>query len=678
MVFTRSTLFAHIRAASLGALLLTLLAGAAACARAAEPTDVEGNVGRTSYATLPFQRQVFGQCWGCSPFLVPGELYFWANPGSPFNNPATMATARSAAAALERSGIVPSSGAQRWEDTYAAAFPVGTFPGAPAGVAADATARNGVTATGAPAAMSADPAFVAWRDFVTGHPQYWDTAFDGGTMPSEPTYYRAWGGQWGHISPLTPLAPADCPPGRSLCTYGDLFAYQWGRTARLSGGYGMMLSDFTDSQPERSSNFHDFNPAITGAFAQATGLPVPQGGVAAQAQWIVANALPAWNDYLSQGYGSFFASLAAQLGHATGRQALIVGACAVTPSFRRWSGTDERILVQHITPSSFVCSWDDQTIQVGRYGPVVAPPMQELAGYVIGAAREPLVRNGAILEADDPAYWAAIRAFYPTLGAAAQLELGRKLLKRLWTWSAWAHIADRGGNVRRALAFVSRDYWDLGSLTALDPLTTLIRSIVPTQPFGAALYYSTAVERIREQQQAAAVGVGKWVNFYLANPVLQSFIDQGGVVGYYVSDTALGSIVKGQANAPSAWVVLDAQGTLPDGERRQLAAIAPIVASVAAQAGLPNQPLGFTGGLTGFGFYDQTHRAIVVVSNPSTLADAGTRVGSIRLAQLPGTSCTATDLFTGAATSLPVSGGQATMPISVARWDTHVLAFTTP
>jgi hypothetical protein len=653
------------RALSLAA-MLPLLASPppAACA---EPTDGQGDIGRTSYQSLPFARDVFAPCWGCSPYLVPGELFFPANPASSFANPATMATARAASSVLEKRGIVPSGGAQRWEDTYEASFPAGTFPGEPAWIEAD-RARGG---------FPNDPAFVAWRGWIEFHPQYWDMAFDGGTMPSDPGYFRSWGGQWGHVSPLTPLDAADCPPGLSACTYGDLFAYQWGRTAGLSGGYGVVLADFSDSQPERSSNDHDFNPRIVAAFARATGVPVPQGGAATQARWIVANAAPAWNDFLSRGYAEFFAALAARIGAATSRRALIIDGCGITASYRRWVGTDERIIAQGIAPANYLCMWDDQVIQVGRAGPVADPPMQELAGAVVGAAREPKLRNGMSLEADDAAYRAAIKAFYPTLGAGARTEIGGKLLKRLWTWCAWAHIADRDGNVRRALAVMGRDNWDVGSLAALDPLATLIRTIVPTQPFGPALYYSTEVERAREQREASTLGVGTTVGFYLENAVLQSFIDRGGVVGYYVSDAALGRIAARQANAPSAWIVLDDQGMLPARERSQLAAIAPVVGSAGALAALANQPLAFTGGLTGFGFYDQNHRLIVVVSNPSSLPTATPLAGAIRLTQLAGSGYAATNLFTNETSAGPISDGAASLSVTLGRWDTEVFAFTT-
>jgi hypothetical protein len=650
-------------------LVLVLLPLLAAMAWAGEPTDGQGNVGRTSYATLPFSDQIYAPCWGCSPYLVPGQLYFSANPASIFNNASSMLAARYGSAAMEASGVVPSAGAQRWEDTYDASFPVGTFPNAPSWLASDATSGG----------FPSDAAFVAWRNFITNHPQYWDVAYDGGTMPEQAGYFRAWGGQWGHISPLTPLDAVDCPPGMASCTYGDLFAYQWAQTSGLSGGYGVTMADFTESQPVQSSNSHDFNPRIVAAFAAATGLAVPSGSTAAQAQWIVANAQTAWNDYLSQGYGKFFAALAARMGAATGRQALLVAGGSVTPSWRRWVGTDQRILAQYVNPANYLCLWDEQVIQVGRGGgPQPAPVMQELAGFAVAAAREPLMRNGASLEADDAAYWAAISSYYPTLSASAQTEIGYKLLKRLWLWSAWAHIADRNGMVRRAMAFAARDYWDAGTLTALNPLTKLIQTIMPTQPFGPALYYSTAVERTLEQQSAAAVGVGGTVNVYLNNPVLQTFIDSGGVVGYYVSDAALPKIVKGHADAPSAWIVLNADGTLPASERNQLAAIAPIVTSRAALASLPNQPLAFTGGLTGFGFYDQNHRLIVVVSNPSSNATAGTLTGMMNLTHLSGTSYTATEMFTGATTHITAAGNRASVPLSVARWDTQVFAITSP
>jgi hypothetical protein len=619
---------------------------------------------------MPFVSQIYANCWACASYLEPGQLYFQYNPNSFFNDASMMATARYGAQAMETSGVLPVAGQQRWEATYAASFPAGTFANEPSYVSNDRNAYG----------LSTDGAFIAWRNFISSHPQYGDVAFDGGTMPSESNSFRAWGGQWGFISPLTPLDAADCPPGKTACNWGDVFAYLWAKSAVLSGGYNISLSDFGDSQPGRTSNYHNFNPRIIDNFTRSSGLPVPpaSAGVAARAQWIVANAMPAWNDFLAQGYANYFSTLSTVIGAATGKQSLVIDQCGWSPSYRRWFGTDQRIIAATMSPARYICLWDDQMIQQPRPGPVLRPPMQELAGYSLAAAREPLVRNGANIEADDAAYWASIAQFYPSLNASAQKEVGYKLLKRLWLWSSWAHIADRSGQVRRALAFASRDYWDAGTLTAkeLGPLATLIQTVVPARAFGPAVYYSTAVERAREQQQGSLQGVGKEVSSYLAPEILQGYVDGGGGVGYYVSDAALSAIAQAKQNAPSAWIVLDDQGQMPAAERSRLAALAPVVSTPAALAALPNQPVLFSGGLTGFAFYDQNQRLIVVVSNPGTQPTAGAVSGTVTLTGLGGSSYAVTDLFSNTATTLAVSGGRASLAVTAARWDTLAYVLT--
>ena len=631
-------------------------------ALAAEPHDPAGNVGATDYGRLPFAQTVFRACWGCSAQLEPGQLFFDANPASFFNDPKLTKQAKDAAAEMEQQGIVPSGGAQRWQDTYAAAFPAGTFKSEPSWVQRDRDLG-----------LPAKPEFVAWRDFITQHPQYWDIAFDGGPMPSNADDFRGWGAQWGHISPLTPLDRADCPPEMARCTWGDAYAWRWGRVAQRTGGYGLIMSDFNDSQPHWPSTIHDFNPRIIAAFEGYAHVSVPPGPVPERAAWIVANAFAPWNDFLSDGYGRFFAALAKRLGAATGRAALIEEICSLTPSYRRLVGNDERILAQQISPRNIICLWDNHLIQGDRPGPVAAPPMRELAGFVIGAAREPLLRNGADLEADEPAFWKAIARAYPTLDEAARREAGSRILKRLWLWSAWAHIADRDGHVRRALAFMSRNYWDQGSLTLLDPLTKLIQTIVPTRPFGPALYYSVAVERAIEAREGPAAGPGHSVVTYLPQAELQALLDAHGL-GYYVSDAALGQIHKGDAAAPSAWIVPGdgAVALLPPAERQALDAVAPIVGSA---ADLPDEPLATPAGMTGFGFYDQHDRLILVLSNPGTAPDALPVSGTVRLSGLVPASYQVTELFTGTASPLTVDRtGSATLQVALARWDTQAFA----
>jgi hypothetical protein len=565
--------------------------------------SAQGDVGRTSYTSLPFQSQVYNLCFNCSPDLEPVELFFDANPKSPFSDPVKMAQTRRDVAGKEKEGVVPM-----------------------------------------------------------------------------PVAFRAWGGSWGHISPLTPLDAKDCPPDMTLgCDWGDAYAWRWARSSAKTGAYGLILSDFSDSQPGFASNVHDFNPRIVANFV-AAGTQYEAGlsdmsQIAERANWIVSNHFNAWNDFNATGYAKFYAALAARVGAATGRKPLIVDQCGLTPAARRLFGTDARILAKTMSAQNYVCMWDGHVIQADRTGPILTPPIQEVAGFVLAAAREPLMRNGANLEADDEAYWTAIAQFYPTLDPAAQQEVGQKLLKRLWIWSAWAHVADRSGDVRRAIAFASRDYWDSGKLTALDPMTSVLRTIVPARPFGPALYYSAAVERAVEQAAAKKVGTrDQDIATYLAAGDLQALIDGGAPVGYYVSDAALPSI--GRNSAPSAWIVPDAKGLLPPVEQAALEMIAPVAMSADALAALPDQPLKLSKGLAGFGFYDTAGKLVLVISNPATAPDAQMVSGTVQLTKLQAADGPSQlqNPLTGATQPIMVSMHAATIPVEVARWDTIVLS----
>jgi hypothetical protein len=428
-----------------------------------------------------------------------------------------------------------------------------------------------------------------------------------------------------------------------------------------------------------ASNLHDFNPRIVAAFVTA-GTPYDSGLSDAsplpdRADWIVSSHFNEWNDFIAAGYAKFYAALIARVGAATGKKALVIDQCGLTPAARRLFGTDARILAQKLRPQNYVCIWDGHVIQTDRKGPIETPPLQELAGFVLAAAREPTIRNGANLEADDEAYWTAIAKFYPTLGTTEQREVGQKLLKRLWLWSAWAHVSDRSGKVRRAIAFASRDYWDSGKLTILDPLAGLIRSVVPARPFGPALYYSTAVERAVEQTAGKTVGTrDEEISTYLPARELQTLIDGGAPVGYYVSDAALPAL--GKAGTPSAWIVLGAAGLLPDTEQSALQTMAPVVTSADALASLPDQPLKLSKGLAGFGFYDTAGKLILVISNPATAPDAQAVSGTVQLSKLEASDGPHQlhDLLTGGTQPVTVSGHAATIPVEVARWDTVVLS----
>ena len=97
-----------------------------------------------------------------------------------------------------------------------------------------------------------------------------------------------------------------------------------------------------------------------------------------------------------------------------------------------------------------------------------------------------------------------------------------------------------------------------------------------------------------------------------------------------------------------------------------------MLTSLAAAKSFAKAPLSYSSGLTGMGFYDQDNRLIVTVSNPGTASVSG----SVTLRTLGAGLYTATDLVTNASSSFLVLTGQATLSVTVARWDTRVFAIT--
>ena len=605
--------------------------------------NADGQVGGTSYSSLPFVSGIYGQSWGSSPGLIFNNL-FW-QVGKNFTNSSTMTAARQYADKLTSSGIVPASGAQRWEDTYEAARPAAAYRNEPSWINNDRWNLN----------LPNSPEAQAWVQWQGARTNLFMMASDGGSVGAD---FRAWGGNWGHISPLMPLAQADWPPGIQNATYGDWFAYRWGQTTQLSGAYGIMLSDFTDSQPVAPSYLVGFNPELIDKFQATIGQTIPGGSVAQRAAYINAHFVAQWNDFLGNGYGRFFGALASRLRSGTGHQPLVINQCGQWASARRFQGIDNYIISHNIPSANYVCLWEDQTMQMGRSG---LPMIWGIGGMVLAAARDPDIRNGGNLSADDSAFWQAASAFWGNLSASDQHERGLKELKRNWLETAWSHIATRQGTVRRALAFMSRDYWDGGNL---DPtVQRLIQTVIPTRPFGYAVYYSMTAERMKEAEIPQA-GINAT---YMHPDKLLAFKQGGGAVGYYVSNAALYSLQS--AAKPAAWIVLD---PLPPDETAKLQSIAPVLTSLGGALSYQNAPLSYSSGVTGMGFYDQNNRLIVTVENPSSQG----LNASVTLRNLPDGNYVATDLFTNSQTWFTVKNWKAQFPVTITRWDTRVLAIT--
>ena len=623
-----------------------LASGAAHCAEPSPTINAQGEVGRTSYLTAPFISSVYGPSFGASPGLSPAMLFWEA--GKHFTDPRAMADALASAAGLTARGIVPCGGAQRWQDTYEAAQPASLFTGEPGWVEED---RKGGD-------LPNQPEFRAWVAWQKDHEDLFMTASDGGSLGYD---FRKWGASYGHISPGTPLPKADWPDGIKNATYGDWYAYRWAQTSAKSGAYGIMLSDFTDSQPHHPTRQADFNPKLIDSFENSIKRTIPGNSVAERAAYIDSHLFNAWTDFICRSYAQFFGRLAVEMTRRTGHDALVVDQCGGSPGERRMAGMDERIIARMMPGRNILCIWENQTMSPERSGRSM---MFALGGVAIAAAREPDLRNGANLSSDDPRYWEAVRKFWPDLSPADRRERGDKELKREWLETCWAHIATRQGVTRRALAFVSRTYWDGGKV---DPaVQSLIQTIVPVRPFGFAVYYSTEVERRMETKAPANGGNGA----YMPPEILMNFKNDGGVVNYYVSDAALPRL--NAAARPAAWLVLDRPDLMPASELRKLKQIAPVLTSLDEARNFQGAPLAFSRGLTGSGFYDQDGRLIITASN----GQSAELDGSMTLNGLSDGRYTATDLFSREKLSFAVAGRRVSVPIRVTRWDTRVFAIT--
>ena len=337
----------------------------------------------------------------------------------------------------------------------------------------------------------------------------------------------------------------------------------------------------------------------------------------------------------------------------TGQSSLVIQQCSLWPALLRFYGIDQRMISNAVPTKNYVCEWDEQSMQIGRGG---QDPVYGLGAYAEAAAREPNLRNGANLEANDSAYWSAIAYFNPTLSSAEQQEKGLKLLKRAWLEGSWAHIATRQGTVRRAMSFMSRDYWDAGTV---DPtVQSLMTSIVPTAPFGMAVYYSTNAERTREQQIATG---NPYVEAYYDPSLLYALKNEGVPVNYFVSDAALSSL-KASAK-PAAWIILEHPELISSTEMQKLTSIAPVLTTTGAVEAF-QAPLQFSGGLTGAAFYDENDRLIVTATDPS----AATASGFATLRGLENGTYTVQNLATNTTFQVTVKAKTVSVPLSVARW----------
>ena len=508
-------------------------------------------------------------------------------------------------------------------------------------------------------------AFAQWRD---DRPELWSRKIDGGV----PSGLRNDDIPWGYISPGMPLDEKDIPENSGIQTYGDWMAEQYGELCGYLGGVrAVALSDFYDSHPHLTVDVHDFNPRIVDAFVQETGLNIPQGSLQERGKYILEHHRTEWIDFCCRTYARFWGRMAESIQKNNPQKlpALIMLQCEHPIAQRRLFAVDHRIVAQMMNPDHIICGWDTQRMCGHRrnYAPESCVP--SLLG--IAAAREPAIRHWPNMECDVKDFWEGVDFNWADLTEENRKELGFKRLKRLWLETAWSHIADREGKVRRTVCAFERYYWDNGQVPP--GIVEHALSIYPKKPFGPAFYYSLEIERALEKER-------KQPYLFDWNRPIYALRERGLACNYYVSEVALDKIGD---HVPTFWIIPLQQGMKADplskAEHDRLTKIAPVVIDENAVNDERN-PLRFSGGnhgITGFGFYDQTDRLIVVVSDAIVKGESNNNLPATTAAvsiRLPNGNYVAKELFGGEVIEFRVTGSKGQFTADLARWDTKVFA----
>jgi hypothetical protein len=572
---------------------------------------------------VPYESNVLGQAWGVAGEAWPQQL-FWQDV--PFNQQHYNDMLQSADS-MAQAGYVPVGGNVAW--------------------GFDLLNANG------------------------GEPDFADYSQQGGYMqyaawmdPREGTYFAlgpdgtiSYPGQ-GYVSFSMPMLADDLPEGSQPETFGKWAGKSLGDLAVTYHLRGFLDADFFIGVyiPD------DFHPRLINSFESWAGVTVPGTTVSARADYIAKNLNTEWIDFVNAGQVSFLTEIGNTL-LANGVAPFSGGQLASDPALSRGSGSDPRAWKTQI-PGKYWYFVVENESQGDR-----ATPSDWTASYSIGASasRVPDVPMGVDMDGfcNDSALTAALYN------------------KHLWLSAGWTHIANLDGSVRRASQVFQRNNWD--SETACPDQVAVMREHVPTHPFGPAFYYSDNVARYFESPNNET-------NYYYFYPYLQRGIAtltasspqpqyygvaQGINLGYWISDAVDPSTLKA-ADVPSAWLLYDSD-RLPADELAKLQAVAPVYDLMnaggngtlqGATAALAAGPVRATGaGLNMLAFVDQNGSVILMVTNQDgtdqnsgTLEFTNVSNGVFNLIGLLGTP----------STTMTVSNHAASVPISVAAYDTAV------
>jgi hypothetical protein len=572
---------------------------------------------------VPFESNVLGQAWGAGGEAWPQQL-FWQDV--PFNSEHYYDMLQSADG-LAGAGYVPVGGNVGWGyDLLNANGGWGVFN--------DFSKDGGYMQ------------YAAWMDPREG--TYFALGPDGTiSYPSQ-----------GYVSFSMPMLEDDLPDGSQPETFGKWAGESLGNLAVTYHLRGFLDADFFIGVyiPD------DYHPRLINSFESWAGVTVPGASVQARADYIGENLNTEWIDFVNAGQVSFLTEIGNTL-LANGVAPFSGGQLSFDPALSRATGSDPRAWKTQIPGKYWYFVVENET-QGDR-----ATPSDWTASYSIGASasRVPDVPMGVDMD-----------------GFCGDSVLKAALYnKHLWLSAGWTYIANIDGSVRRASQVFQRNNWD--AATACADQVAVMRAHVPTHPFGPALYYSDNVARYFESPNDET-------SYYYFYPYLQRSIAtltssspqpqyygvaQGINLGYWISDAVDPSTLK-PADIPSAWLLYDSS-RLPADELAKLQALAPVYdlmnaggsgTLLGATAALAAGPVHATGtGLNMLAFIDQNGSVILMVTNQDATDQ---NAGALVFNNVSNGSFNLIGLLDTPSTTMTVANNTATVPISVAAYDTVV------
>jgi hypothetical protein len=578
--------------------------------------------------------------WGAGKGQAP-QLLFWENV-SEYEH--IKQKVNQIAAKKESQGIIPRMGLRMLQTTWKQSLPGGK--------------------------LASLPGHKSWIQWVKERPELLGKNYQGKLFKDN---------SWGYISPLVPIDRKDYPDDFTgeKAYFMDWQADKLGRLAAFLGVRGIQFSDFFDSHPH-TGLYNFFNERIMADFAETKNIPL-KGTFRQKTHAIKSKYYQEWLDYFVDRWAENWATLARSIKKHTAKKPLLITQVSHQPAVsRRYGAVDVREILKHMSPDNILFAV--QTLQPFSMNKRYVPSSYEATVLGMYAAREPEAYYAHVLSASEKNYWDAVSQIWSNLSPGTQQELGWKRLKRIWIESGWVHIANRDGSVRRAFGAYMPFYHSLGEIK--QEWVQMIHDIVPVRPFGAAYYYSVGIERqIEKRTTGKSLGFkGAYLYSYTFDKVTKHR-ENGIPVNYYVSDVATSSLLT--KNHPTAWILpqrYDEYGKdlLPVKERKILEQIAPIYSEKNINQ-LVKQPLAFNNknkrNITGFGFYDNKDRLIVVVSDAinENSSEQDIKNFSVLINLILPQGQYKVEDYLGKDAKIITSNGEAKININLERWDTNVL-----